>query len=609
MRKKSDADVEIETAISTSRNFCLTAGAGSGKTSSLVNALLFIKDKRGSSLRRNGEKIACITYTNIAVDVIKRRVNADDLFMVSTIHGFLWSLICEYHQDMILFLETKIIPSRIEKKMEDCAGESKKAKAAVAQVERLNLALKKISALTVINYDSSGRRDYANGRIDHDDVIDLASEMITSSENLRNIIALKYPYILIDEAQDIFPQVMDALNLVATDSKQCLIGYFGDPMQQIFEKRVGKFEGPPGYAAIGKKENYRCSVAVINLLNKIRSDIEQIPSADEIKQGDVKIRLIPAEIGKGPRKVYNQEQLDDAKLKFESAVDYFNWNDDPDVKYLFLTRQMIAHRNGFGDLNKLFTGDFASRAAEDNFKEGKHYLLQPFLDVLVPLVEARRSGDEVEVMRILRRRSPIMDPMGQHRYSPISFVFKEVRAALNKFEEVWNSGSNKEILVLCEKVGLIDFNDRLRENIDRPKRIEEYDEVLFAVEKGDWLADAFFEMKSLDIIKYKKFILDLTPYSTQHGVKGDQFKKVMVIFDDIEANWSHYSFSKTILPNSSGKLPTDGQKEKSLNLAYVCFSRAQLELGILLYTTNPVAAKKELEDSKLFLPEQISIQK
>jgi len=100
----------------------------------------------------------------------------------------------------------------------------------------------------------------------------------------------------------------------------------------------------------------------------------------------------------------------------------------------------------------------------------------------------------------------------------------------------------------------------------------------------------------------------LTPYSTQHGVKGDEFEKVLVVFDDTEANWNNYSFRRSLTPTTEGKEPTEGQKKKSHNLAYVCFSRAMQDLRIIMFTENPAAAKQELIDKKLFKDEQITIQ-
>lgn len=72
------------------RSFFLFAGAGSGKTRSLVHALNHIREKHGHDLRLQGHKVGIITYTNAACDEIDRRIDFYPLFHVSTIHSFAW---------------------------------------------------------------------------------------------------------------------------------------------------------------------------------------------------------------------------------------------------------------------------------------------------------------------------------------------------------------------------------------------------------------------------------------------------------------------------------------------------------------------------------------
>ena len=142
--------------------------------------------------------------------------------------------------------------------------------------------------------------------------------------------------------------------------------------------------------------------------------------------------------------------------------------------------------------------------------------------------------------------------------------------------------------------------------MDRPLRAEEYDPDLHSGDKGDWLVDAFLKMPTMEIAPFVAFVSENTPLSTQHGVKGEEYKDVLVVFDDIEAAWNNYSFTKTLTPNTSGA-PTDGQYDRSRKLAYVCFSRAEENLRILLFTPDPEAAKKELISNELFEETQISI--
>src|SRR5471032_2257222 len=78
------------------KSFLLEAGAGSGKTYSLVEALRYLIKKRGSDLARRNGKIACITYTNVASDEIKSRIDSHPTVVSSTIHAFCWSLIKDF---------------------------------------------------------------------------------------------------------------------------------------------------------------------------------------------------------------------------------------------------------------------------------------------------------------------------------------------------------------------------------------------------------------------------------------------------------------------------------------------------------------------------------
>ena len=95
-------DIEIQDCFSEDapRCFFVFAGAGSGKTRSLINTLAYLDKERGESLLMNGKQIAVITYTNAACDEISRRLQYKPIFSVSTIHSFLWDLIKNYQTDI-----------------------------------------------------------------------------------------------------------------------------------------------------------------------------------------------------------------------------------------------------------------------------------------------------------------------------------------------------------------------------------------------------------------------------------------------------------------------------------------------------------------------------
>jgi len=117
--QETSADREIRNCLDLKQNFSMIAGAGSGKTTSLITALKHLKGSKGLLLRRDDKKIACITYTNRAVEVISSRLDWDELFYVSTLHSFLWGEIKRFTADIRKVLAEHIIPLHIEKKQED----------------------------------------------------------------------------------------------------------------------------------------------------------------------------------------------------------------------------------------------------------------------------------------------------------------------------------------------------------------------------------------------------------------------------------------------------------------------------------------------------------
>ena len=68
------------------KSFRLEAGAGAGKTYSLVKALQLIIEENGAELVRRNQRVACITYTNVATDEVTKRTDGHPAVQASTIH-------------------------------------------------------------------------------------------------------------------------------------------------------------------------------------------------------------------------------------------------------------------------------------------------------------------------------------------------------------------------------------------------------------------------------------------------------------------------------------------------------------------------------------------
>ncbi|MBJ8552333.1 UvrD-helicase domain-containing protein [Acinetobacter bereziniae] len=607
-RIETTADNEIKACLAHQQNFALIAGAGSGKTSSLVDALKQIRENEGKNLRQNGQSIACITYTKRAVEVIKSRLGFDDLFTISTLHSFLWNLIKTFQSDIRKILKEVYLPILIENtKSKDNGGNSQIAIKARTRVYQLELELSKIDTVKNFNYADNQFSNYSNGQLSHDDIIEISIILLKQNQTFRKILGLRFPYIFIDEAQDTYLGIIEGLNLVCAEDGVPLIGYFGDPWQQIYDDSAGNFSPPANGKIIKKTENFRCSKNVIRLLNSFRKDVSQYPAGENKEiEGSVIFRLIQTETPEMPRKKYSEDQITRALLKMDTALEEWGWSNQNNVIKLFLVRQMIARRMGFSELNKLFNGPFSSSRSEDAFEAGEHFALNPIISTIYPLIVAKKNRNYRDVIDILRNNSPAFSIDGLNASRSLKVMIDHSNSLILELERYWNSSNIKQILEFCVSEKIINISERLMEHLQRSPRIEVYDEEIHEQEKEDWLLDKLFQMNTSEIEAYATFIAKNSSYSTQHGVKGEEYPRVLVVYDDIEASWSNYNFGKILTPNVSG-LPTPGQQARGEKLAYVAFSRALEDLRVIFFTPNPEIARNELIERGLLLPEQIEI--
>lgn len=610
-RIETDADKAVRACLAEKRSFALIAGAGSGKTSSLVDALAHIRETDGPRLRRDGQRVACITYTKRAVEVIQTRLGFDELYFVSTLHSFLWGQLGGFQDDIRRVLIHDRLPALIakaEQKIAEKGGHTKEGQKQQARIDRFKEELETLKGVPAFTYEDTEFSNYARGELGHPDIIEIASYLLRTNKIFRRITALRFPYIFVDEAQDTFKGIVDGLNLVCAGDGLPLVGYFGDPWQQIYEDRAGDFAPPPGGQVITKTENFRCSESVIRFLNAFRNDVQQYAAGDNKgRQGRVAIRLVRAERGEATRNTYSEAQVGRALERMDAALTAWGWKDRDDVMKLLLARQMIARRLGFSTLNDLFNDESkASSRAKDAFEDGSHFLLVPFLSTICPLLRGLEDGKPHRVNEVLRRESPAFAVDGENAGKSLRHMLDASQTAIDDLHQRWTTQSVGEILRHGAKTRLIRVSDRLREHLAREPRSEVYDETLHVQEKGDWLADAFFAMKPDAIAPYAKYVLENSAFSTQHGVKGEEYGRVLVLYDDVEAKWNVYNFNKMLTPDTCGA-PTPGQLEKSQKLAYVSFSRAEDELGIILFTPDPEGAKTEMMTRFAIQHEQITI--
>lgn len=297
--------IESNTPIDTEQYFLVKAGPGAGKTYWLIQ---HIKHVLATSNRLGKmRKIGCITYTNIGVRTIHSRLsNSADRVDVCTIHSFLYDNIIRPYFHFIAAEEgfaidkLKVVDDTIMadwKTLDEIKRAIKKRyydddilKHALSlstwRFDKGELKFKpphpvKISGYSIAQmfYDEYKKHTWGRGVMHYDDVLYFAYKLMEKFPFIAHVINAKYPYIFIDEFQDSTPVQVEILKKIASTNFS-VIGVIGDKAQAIYgfagtdPKLFDKFSLNEMRTYI-IQGNRRSSKEIIDLLNKIRSDLPQ----------------------------------------------------------------------------------------------------------------------------------------------------------------------------------------------------------------------------------------------------------------------------------------------------------------------------------------------
>lgn len=500
------------------KSFVVDAGAGSGKTYTLVEALTFLLKKRSKDYLSRGQQIVCITYTNVAVDEIKSRINSDPLVRVSTIHDFLWSVICDR-----------------QKELRDCilkANEENKENKRIADLD-----------LTEVPIEYWQYREWSKGKIHHDDVISFASKIFLSYPKLSRLVADRYPVIFVDEYQDTQKEVVDLLldSLMNGSEKLVTLGFFGDHMQKIYGTGVGKLERPE-LESIQKVENYRCSTEVIRVLNNLRPALQQVAAGEHTLRGSARF-------------FYSQDQ--NASLAtLQERLRGEGW--ESGEKVLMLTHRVISRSLGWDSIRTVYAEKSHSALEKLMHKDDVFSEMFQTIEDSLAAFDSHRYG---ELYRLL----PIRRYKDDERFSNLreyKLHFSQVLGELRRlcrsatigqvFDHIWD---NK---LMTKTSRMIRLEDRGRDE----------DHIRNFIE--DLRSTPYAEVSAL-----YRYLNDETPFSTKHGTKGEEYNDVIVVIND--GCWNQYNFASVLEVNRN-----KSQYERSLNLFYVCCSRAKHNLAVFM---------------------------
>ncbi|UHH10187.1 AAA family ATPase [Luteimonas fraxinea] len=613
----------------------MKAGAGSGKTTSLIKGLSSAIRIHGDKLRKFRQRIACITYTEIAAGEIWRDVGSDPLVHVSTIHSFMWLLAKPFQKDIRVW-----VSGRIAEKIE--ALEQKQATYGprvqqrtkdkdTRDLERLRRQSGRIAAVKGFRYGTGS--DYVKGILGHDDILKLVPYLIAERPLFRTLLARQFPFVFVDESQDTTTEVIEALKIVEREPGVTFcLGFFGDPMQRIYATGTGLVEAAPNWADIPKPENFRCSTKVLNLANAIRrdgDDLVQIPGQRLGPEG-----IVPTPEGSAHLFVLPADDTRDANLvrvrewmAARTGDDHWRAGDDDQerVKLLVIVHQMAAKRLGFGELYTALNSK-APTAFKDGFLDGSAWPLSPCVKFLIPIAIAHTEGRQLEVMRLIREYSPLLEK-GDLAGANVAERLKALRELVASIAEGIAGNSNVTIGDLLKQVyaaGLLIFDPRLASYLDpeavppaQPAEGVDNDDDQEDDESDKEMAsmDAFLACPARQLLAYQTYISERSPFWTQQGIKGTEFDRVLVVLDDAESTHFQFSYEKYLglkaLSDTDRKHIEAGEEttvDRTRRLFYVSCTRALKELAVVLFTADPEQAEAHVRQLDLFEGDSIHTQ-
>lgn len=599
-----DDEIRLCFSKDNSKSFFMFAGAGSGKTRSLINALSFLDKEMGAKLSAYSKQVAVITYTNAACDEISKRLQYKPIFAVSTIHSFLWELIKNYQPDIKAWIIESLkrdIAELNEKQAKGRGGDAAVKRA--EEIKKKTTRLSKIETVKKFSYNPNGD-NVGYDSLNHSEVVKMGSEFIATERTMQEILIGKYPILLIDESQDTKKELVDALLIVYEKYKdRFVIGMFGDTMQRIYMDGKDNLSGciPNEWEKPEKVMNHRSATRIVGLANTIRKTIDKQQQRPRTDAETGTVRLFVADSSANKEDVEHRA----AKAMAEKADDKA-WLDATQYKSLILEHHMAASRFGFlelySPLNEI--DSFSTSLRNGSISE-----ISFLANVISPLVKAYQSGNDFEVSRIVRQFSPLLDKRAFRENSADQSKLLEVaEKAVEELLLLWKGGAIPTcvaILKAIKKTNLFTLNDRVGDILSDP--IEDEDKKVTALREA--LSVSFDKLE-----RYSAYVTDNTQFATHQGVKGLEFPRVMVIMDDTEAKGFLFSYEK--LFGAKSKTETDIKNERegkdtgnmrTTRLFYVACTRAEKSLAAVAYTNDKDAVRDTAVSNGWFVEEEIEL--
>lgn len=539
---------QLEAVLSNDNEIMLVAGAGTGKTNTIVKKIIYlIKEQRVIPYN-----ILAVTFTNKAVREIRERVNNSlctnhSGVVVNTFHQLAKSILDKDDNYQLLgYKSLKILEDEGREKILD------KIIKYNDMYNRVNEFNKTIKALLIDfnakknnRYIESSNKEYeelfkelyhayvlevfANGYIELDDLVNLVIVLLERYPEIRKEVSSAFDYIFVDEYQDVNKEQYKLIKLLKNKNKVLIVG---DEDQAIYgwrgsnSKYFRDFQLEyPDCRVIKLERNYRSTQQILNLAdgfikqNKNRIDktlksdkIGVLPDIQEISSKENQIEFLFDQIQKlGSNKndiailIRNRDfdYLSDLKLKFvKNDIGYTMVGEFP-----LLKRKIIKDLMSVLKFLITYTDNISLSRIIKNMKLG---LGEQFYNKI----------EEISVQEDIKSYYHIMK--NHEKYADLKRYSSKIESFIEKFKDY---NMEKSFVIIIEKV-VEEFFDEVI--LSEYHYLQEFiREANRYYEKNGYMTLSEY----LDYIQYFKDTgkADKVQIMTMHASKGLEYKNVFVV--------------------------------------------------------------------------------
>ena len=415
---------------------------------------------------------------------------------------------------------------------------------------------------------------YRHGKIDFDDMLVYTKELFLERKDILSAWQKKYPYILIDEFQDINKIQYDVVKLLAGDSQNLFA--VGDDDQSIYRFRGAKPEIMLHFKEDFKEAetvlldtNYRSTVPIVTAAgNVIKYNKERFPKKIQAAGGDgaaVEYLLFEGQREENARIIWDIQEAIDHGANYRDFAILFRTNMQP----RFLKEQLMAYNI-----------PFRTRDSIPNLYE--HWLAKDLFAYIRIAMGSRERRDFLQIMNRPKRyisRDSLDEPtvafdVWEWYYEEQPWVAKRIGQLEHDIKVLERLSPYAAINYIRKAIGYDEFCAEYADY--RRMKVEDLYDVLDELQESakeykdydGWFSHIETYTKELqEVYRLQNQNMESVTLATLHSAKGLEYENVYLI-----------DVNEGVMPYKKAVLDTEIEEER--RMFYVGMTRAKKNLHL-----------------------------